>query len=535
MAAMPRALPWLAPLLSGLLAAQERAAFVLFVRDPSGAKVADATGVFACERPNFLPALRGLGDGTALTARPSVRATSDAQGVLRIEPPADGPDVRAIAGLVTTASGLGAVVGRLHGSRAQKLQLLPMAPLATAGGKGPLTVHARTLLPDGETVELPPLHGERILLPAGLHDVWAKDQDGWTWQRLLVRSGQTVPLADSRALHTLRTPPGARLHPAGRPEVDLLDGRRVATLRGAAARAPLITFVDGFSAGERLLPDAATEGPLDWPPAATAAPVTVAITGGSDEQAAQALLVGLMQTSANTWRIFAMSRPIARRCVMPVAPQGDAWLVLLAPGHAATAVEWSLAGPPATLTLQRGHELVVRARDESGLPIPDLAVDYVPDRMEPATVAGHADARGVARLGLVTGPGVVRISDPRFANQAIELAAVPHDGLPIVVAAGAALRGIARWADGTPAGAVLVTLRDPTGQLRPAQRTVVTGPDGSFAFAGLRENRALVLFAAAQRDGRTWSGKLDRLLAGGEDVDLVLRDEDPQLGPDTGR
>ncbi|MFY9344823.1 MAG: hypothetical protein WAT39_20185, partial [Planctomycetota bacterium] len=182
-----------------------------------------------------------------------------------------------------------------------------------------------------------------------------------------------------------------------------------------------------------------------------------------------------------------------------------------------------------------GVPLAVRARDEHGLPAIDVAVEYVPDGMDAAAVAGHTDGRGEARLGPALAPGVLHVVDPRFANQAIALDAIPGDGVAVTVTAGSELRGVAKWPDGTAARGVVVTLRDAAGRLRPAQRAVVSGDDGSFAFAGLPERAPLVLFASASRDGRTWSGKLDRLRAGGDDCELVLRNEDPELGPGRGR
>jgi hypothetical protein len=131
----------------------------------------------------------------------------------------------------------------------------------------------------------------------------------------------------------------------------------------------------------------------------------------------------------------------------------------------------------------------------------------------------------------VLAPGVLRVSDPRFANQELELAVVPQDGATVTVTPGARLRGVARWPDGSPAAGTVVTVRDPSGSLRPAQRSAVADTNGSFTFGGLTEQRPLVLFASARRGGRTWSAKLDRLRAGGDDVELIVRDEDPQLGP----
>ena len=76
---------------------------------------------------------------------------------------------------------------------------------------------------------------------------------------------------------------------------------------------------------------------------------------------------------------------------------------------------------------------------------------------------------------------------------------------------------------------VKISAENPSGTLRPAERAQTSGDDGSFAFGGLPEQRGLLLFAVAIRDGRTWSGRIERTLAGGE-VTLTLQDEDPVLG-----
>jgi hypothetical protein len=74
----------------------------------------------------------------------------------------------------------------------------------------------------------------------------------------------------------------------------------------------------------------------------------------------------------------------------------------------------------------------------------------------------------------------------------------------------------------------VITLRDPSGSLRPAERAVVTGEDGSFRFEGLAEDSLLVLFASVVRDGHTWSGRAANVIPGRGPIDVVLRDEDPQ-------
>jgi hypothetical protein len=171
-------------------------------------------------------------------------------------------------------------------------------------------------------------------------------------------------------------------------------------------------------------------------------------------------------------------------------------------------------------------------RDDGNRPVEDLAVEYVPDQMEPATVAARTDARGTARLGQALGPGVLRISDARFLNQDLPLVRIPEAGVALTVTSGAAVTGRTLWPDGTAAASVMVTLRDTNGTLRPSTRSVVTGADGTFTFPGLPETTLFVVFGSTWRDGHTWSGRFDRARAAGEQLELTVRDEDPRLGND---
>jgi hypothetical protein len=168
-------------------------------------------------------------------------------------------------------------------------------------------------------------------------------------------------------------------------------------------------------------------------------------------------------------------------------------------------------------------------RTPDGLPAADVACEYEPDGMPAATVRARSGGRGLVSFGPVLAPGTLRIVDPQLVNRALGLATVPGEPLQLLAEPGAMLRGVARWPDGSPAAGVVVTLRDPSGTLRPAERALASGDDGSFAFGGLPEQRGLLLFAVAIRSGRTWSGRRERVFAGGE-VTLTLQDEDPVLG-----
>lgn len=513
---------------ASVLPAQAPAGAVLLLRDPSGAAIGGAEGRFRLERAAVLVALRGLAiPGTQLAAD-EVTGTSDERGTMRLP----GDDAFAATGVVTTPRGLGSLVSRLRPREARRLTLRPMGEVTTHGGSETFTLWARATLPTGERVTLPKQTGASVRLPEGGYEAWAQNRDGLAWMHLDVRSGQRSLLSFVGPAQLVRTRAGTTMHPAGWPEIDVLAGTREVSLLATALAAPFVTLLHGRSSGERVLPGPLSREALAWPPPDDAETTPIAIELGSEAAGVeQATLIGLRRNAAGGWQVAGVASAHAGRFLLPPPPPGDTWLLLLARDCAPRAVSWSPAALPQRLVASPGVPLVVHARDEQGLPAVDVAVDYVPDLMEPATVAGHTDGRGEARLGRVLGPGVLRISDARFANQSIDLATIPADGVAITVTPGLELRGVARWADGAPAAGAVVTLRDPTGLLRPPQRAVVSGDGGTFSFAGLRENRAMVLFATAQRDGRTWSGKLDRLRGGGEDVELILRDEDPVLLP----
>lgn len=512
---------------------------VVLLRDPSGAPVAGATG-WLCVEPVHAPA--ALPDGLPAPrsahspSRREVVATSDARGVLRFTPPTDGQPPGAGAGAVTTAAGLGALLPRLHAGRAARLMLTPLAEVSTSTGSEPFTLWARATFPDGTAVTLPPLRGNAVRLPAGDYEVWSETADGWSWQRLALAPGRRTVLQFDGQAQRLAIAPDAFVHPAGWPALDLGAGGTNAVLRGAALAAPLISWLGPAQAwrvdGPRVVPGPPERLPIDWPPAGTSPAERERFTLAADAPP-DATLFALSRNDRGDFRLLAAAPVRGGAFELPPRPAGDTWLLLLATDRAPAAWPWSPLPAGAQLASAPGVELVVDLRDATGLPAVDAAVEYVPDGQEAATVAAHADALGRARFGRVTGPGTLAVSDARFANQTIALARVPVEPLTVVVSAGQRCAGHARFAPGGAAATIVVTLRDPRGLLRPAERTVVAADDGAFAFDGLPEDGALVLFATARRDGRTWSARRT-VLAGDDAIELQLFDEDPKLEPTGG-
>jgi hypothetical protein len=532
----------LAALLTAAAAAQSPE-LVALLRDPSGKPVVGARGMVRGHTAAVFPALGDL-QPFEVPGRHAPRAwcsgTSDERGVLRLaqNPPAAPPG--AAAGIVWTEDGLGALVVDLYAGRAQRLDLQPMAELTTAAGTATIRVHARAHLPGGRTVLPFTQPGTSVRLPAGDYELWVQNGERWIWQRRTLLSAQRTLLSFDGAGPTLAADAAAELvFPAGRPDVRLATADHGCILVGAAATAPLVALRDGIVHGPAVLRVDPAPASLQWP-----APDPVvwrqAHLDVPPGHAGATQVFSLLREASGGWRVLASRSPGRSRSrsqraepwvSLPAPPDGDAWQLFVARGFAPQARPWPREANAPQFTFERGVPLQVVCRDENGLPLVDVAVDYVPEGMEPATVAAHSDAFGVARLGPVLGPGRVQVSDPRFANQTVELTTIPVEPLPVTIGAGETLHGAARWPDGAPAAGVVVTLRDASGALRPAERAVVSGDDGTFVFPGLTANRALVLFAATKRDGRTWSGKLDRLLPGGGTIELVVRDEDPRLLP----
>jgi hypothetical protein len=535
---MPRAVLFLCLLSAG--AAAQRSELVALLRDPSGRPVVGARGAVRVRPGAALPALGDLMPAPLDRDAPGGEGTSDERGVLRFVAPAAAAPPGAAAGMVWTEDGLGALVVDLLAGRAQRIELQPMAELTTADTRQAITVRARAHLPGGGTVLLLPLVGTSVRLPAGDYELWMQRGDSWIWQRRRLDSGQRTVVAFDGP--TLRLAPDAAtwwVQPAGRPDVVLATGARGGTLHGGAVAAPLLAVRAGVVWGPAVPTADPRDGSWHGPPG-DARPTTRVQVALPADDAGTVRLYSLWRSDGGDWRPLAVATPPRSRaasqrhepwCELPPPPDGDAWLLLVADGFAPLARPWAGHATAAPLPLQRGVPLAVLCRGEDGLPLVDVAVDYVPDGMTPAAVAAATDAYGVARLGPVLAPGRLRISDARYANQSLELATIPVAPLAVTVAPGAILHGVTRWPDGSPAAGVVVTLRDAAGALRPAERATVSGADGAFAFAGLAAERNLVLFAAAHRDGRTWSGRRERLRPASGAIELVLLDEDPRLAP----
>ncbi|MBL8730905.1 MAG: carboxypeptidase regulatory-like domain-containing protein [Planctomycetes bacterium] len=520
------------------LATQAPPPLVVMLRDQSGAVVRDARGYLRCRPAHQLAALRDLPPAAlpfATATEPRCEGRGNDRGELRLVPPDEAAATTAGSGVVWTTAGLGALVVNLQPGRPQRLEMRPMAAV-TAARDEPFTLFARALLPGDRTVLLEPLAGTEVRLPAGDYEVWAHAAGGWSWQQLSLASGQTRQLDLTGEPLPLARVEGAALFPVTRPDLDLFLGGDQTVLRGMARRSPLLGVVQHQLRLPSLPPSGWNPGdaPLPWPRLDDEA--TQRLGPVRHDAPTQGIALHVVRRGDDgTWRRFSTSvaGPGEHGAVftVPPPPTGDTWLLVQAEGLAPIAAPWH-PGFADDLVLPRGAPLHLVARDEQGLPVPDLGLDYVPEGMDAATIEAHSDGRGEAHFGQVVLPGVLRVSDARYANQELRLGDAPGGGIHLTVRAGAELRGRVTWPDGSAAANVLVTLRDPQGRLRPVARAACSDADGRFAFCGLPTAAPLLLFATINRDGHTWSTRRPGSFAGGAELELVVQDEDPRLEPD---
>lgn len=523
----------LVPLLAASVAAlapqepnRPPSALVLRLVDQTSKPIAGLPVTLQARTTGELPALANVppfANVRVLSPATPILGTSDAGGIVRFA----ATDGRATwldaAGLVTTPSGLGALVADLHPGRAQRVDLQPMGAIGTSTGSEVLHVFARALLPNGRTLVLPPQRGTRVQLPAGDYELWIHSDDGWLWQRTKLVSGELVALDFTAPARALRCAPGTWLHPDGSAFVPLCTDGGDVVLRGAAANAALWAWRGQRANGPHVLPATGDGKPLAWPPVGAELPGSAAAPRADGPQ-----LIALRRLGSRWQPLWLGNDDDTTWRALGAPPSGEHWLLRVDAQSAPACWVWpanSTERPAATA----GVPLQAQVRTQDGLPATDVACEYEPDGMPAATLRARSDGRGLVAFGPVLAPGTLRIVDPRVVNRALVLATVPGEPPQLLAEPGAMLRGIARWPDGSPASGVVVTLRDPSGTLRPAERAQTSGNDGSFAFGGLPEQRGLLLFAVAIRNGRTWSARRERALAGGE-VTLTLQDEDPVLG-----
>ncbi len=467
-----------------------------------------------------LPDLPVLADWSPDPFRSAAR--TDAGGGLRVATP--GP----VSVLVRLPSGLGGVEPWAVPGAPFRLALAPMAELTA--GQGEIGVFAAVEDGVAGRVMLHPLQGQKVRLPAGAYQLWIQNGDRWLWLRTRLRAGEKRILAFGGEARELALGSGRndRVTPVGWPHVTLLSPERPRTLLQTPGPIPLAVTAAAGGIALTTVP----EGERSWQstaPAATGSRVlhVRGIDGPGQE-------VWVLRPEGDGFQPTARVRPDdAGRVEVPVQP--DDWVLVLAAGCAPRALPAGSLPADGRLLLDRGRPLRLQCLDPAGGPASMVALELVPLDAPLATQRLRTDERGLLTVAQApAGPLRLAAVDPRFANDHREIGG-DVDAVTVTLQAGAGLDGVVREADGSPVAGVAVTLRDPRGALRPVARSVVTDAEGRFAFGGLPEGGAFVLFAQQERDGRTWSGRLSRARPGAP-TEVVIRCEDPALptGP-TGR
>jgi hypothetical protein len=510
---------------------------VLLLRDPSGATVKHAKGWLRSQPTWQLDAIASTRLSLLGLASPRATehvATCDTRGLLRFSSDT-GNHIAAGSGIARTEAGLGALIPRVYAGRANRITLRPLAEVTTATGSETITLLARARLADGSTIVLPIQKGQKLRLPQGSYEIWAGTIDGVIWQQLQIKSGERKTLNFSLPAQRLRYGTQTTVHPSGHarallrqfiaPPID--EGDYEIALLGDARHAPLISYRDGIVSSPRAATPPISLTAKIWPPPADHTLEAVSFQL-AEEAPLDTRLIGLSRKDDGSFRIVAYAKNVNGKLTMPTCPDGDSWLLLLANGRAPLAQPWATADKNAHLMPPEGRTFSIVARDQNDIPIQDLACSYTPHNQDAAQLNSHTDAFGTARFGAVTAPGLLRISDPRYANQEVDLDLLPADSLKLKIDTGTSSKGSASFSDKFIDQSIIVTLRDPLAELRPAQRTLVTAPGKSFAFSGLEMDHNYVIFATAQRDGKTWSAR--QIIHATDDFHLVLKNEDPKIG-----
>ena len=144
----------------------------------------------------------------------------------------------------------------------------------------------------------------------------------------------------------------------------------------------------------------------------------------------------------------------------------------------------------------------------------------------------HADPNGVLRLADVRkGPVTLRLVDGRYLDREYRMSISPGADNRKTIRAEPGFRVFGRvlLPGGKPAVGAAVTLRDSSGVSGRPPRRVVTGKNGRFEVIGLPEHEHLLLSARHTHAGQSYISKQLRVVAGGDEWEVTLKSEDPQL------
>ena len=460
------------------------------------------------------------------------RSTTDARGRFRVA-------TTASAGLILAEQpGVGAALVRVRAGVPVGIRLQPIGTVTIADGAR-FRAWIRAFAPDSNdaSIAIGAREGTAVQLPAGRYSVLIECDGRRAEHRCTVPPGGTVtldPPPPRDALPRIRPRPGAGAFALARWPTATLSaepdgtiplpasqtlGRVLETFALAEGSASIEHHYDGRSTRPRVI------GGRD--PSWERITLTDSASGAAIANAAVVALDATGSSVRSRWISDADGHAQYAR------PRGKAagWIVVKAPGAAPWVVETPMRSAQCVVDLRPSVRL--RVRVETADPVGDAPALVTVDQPPYGTLARRArtDARGMATFTeLAAGPARITVDQPSHlpGSEVIEVAAdVPP--LVIELREGLSLAGRVRLENGHPARGVAVELRDASGRSNgPRARITATDASGRFRFAGLA-NGAFTLFVSSEVDGVTWSARRSGVTAGGDDVELRLRCEDPPL------
>lgn len=503
----------------GSLLAQEQGQLLGTCRSPEGDRV---TGAEVLVLGDAEPAVAILADRAR--PLPTTSCRTDEQGDFRC---AVGSATATV--LVRHVRGLGGVMARAAPGASFRLELQPMGELNFGGEE--FELHAAIVDPVAGRRHLPVLRSQRggVRLPAGRYELWVRVKSGWSWLSVELRSSDIPPLALPAApARRLARAPGTncRVWPKNWPDTVLLDDATAEVGLFTTGPIPLVVEDRQGQVQGCMVPD----GTSSWQAPLLARPeagTEIALSTSAGGKAAGAE-VWVLRQFGDEFEPIARTRSDAEGKVRVALPDPARCVVLaLHEAHVPTAVTGDRIAKGSVLVLDQGRKLRIQCSDGNG-PVAGAVLELAPADMPEAAIAVTCDHRGFATvLHAPTAGSVLTAVDTRYANQRVEVGA-SDSTVRVQLTTGARVTGRVRTADGSSAAGVAVTIRDPSGRMRPKERSTVADAKGQYSFGGLPEQGTFILFAQQQRAGRTWSGKVPEVTAG-KDQELELRCEDPEL------
>ncbi len=462
---------------------------------------------------------------------------SEASGRFRIESPSGRGSL-----WIEHENGLGGISYGIDPGVPGVLKTAPMAEISLVS-KATFRVEIRGIKVDGTSVYLGRREGRELRMPAGDFILLLHLAEQSFEIPIKLRSGERrqIPVPDARTSRLLNWDPSKRdVFLIGWPH-PIRPGTNAGTLPVAwgIGRLRISIILNDREPRNRLLsehwyrPQSTLPMSLPWTRS-----IHVQAESRQGQSLAGVTVCGIAVSNAGiTVHSLGYTDEAGQlETVRRLSPQST-HLVGLIEGHAATVQPIDDGVSEYRLTLGEPRKLRMRILDPSGKPLAGARVEVLSKPTAILKRSTYSNGRGeVAFQGLSARGCQVRIDHQRFQpmqfqvplDELIPSPGSDHPYRSVQLARGAGLSGrvVNRQGQGLPA--VRVQLRAEEGLERPLERSVQSSEDGSFSFEGLPEEVRYTLFAQAQIEGITWSGRESNLET--EDhIEIVLSSEDPPL------